>query len=55
MGGKRKHQVAEEKANSHSKGKGKSYQKKQTDNEDGEDALKNKSVVYVIVLVALGK
>ena len=55
MGGKRKHQVSEQKSNSHPKGKGKSYAKGQSDNEDGEGSLEKKSVVYVIALVAIGE
>ena len=55
MGGKRKHQVSEQKSNSHPKGKGKSYAKGQSDSEDGEGSLEKKSVVYVIAIVVIGE
>ncbi|KAI0208675.1 putative C-mannosyltransferase DPY19L1 [Lamellibrachia satsuma] len=52
MGGKRKHQIAEQKMNSQSKGNAKSYTKMQRDSGDGDfrfsESLENRSVGYVI-------
>ena len=59
MGGKRKHQIAEQKIHSQSKGNAKSYTKMQRDSGDGDfrfsESLENRSVSYVIAVLVIGE